>query len=492
MAGTAPQHSRRRPRRWTLWGAATLVVVSGATTGVVTVASADDGRKAPTADAPDFNGDGYGDLAVGAPETTVAGAKEAGQVTVHWGGPDGPGNGQREAVRQGRAGVPGTAEKGDRFGASVDTADVNGDGYTDLVVGSPGEEHGAEGRGIVTVVWGGDGGLDGATTVTKDVAPYGHLGGAVIARDFDGDGAVDVAFDSHTEESGGLAYVSGPLKPGGKPQPARKIARLSMGGEVARLAAGDFNGDGTPELAATAGAMDVPSTGVYDWVKGKPEHLWGMANHGSSVAAGDFDGDGLDDLAVGGCRVTEEPGRCGEGESLGGRVHLLFGSRDELGDRTQTVDQDTPGLPGGATRDDAFGASLAARDTDGDGRAELAVGSPGKAVGSQREAGQVFVLYGGGNGLLDSSGRARSTFFHQDTHPVPGNAEAEDVFGAAVELRDLNQDGAPELLVGAPGENEDTGGVWVLPGGAEGPRSEGSVALRPGAGVSRFGEVLAG
>ncbi|MEU6737284.1 FG-GAP-like repeat-containing protein [Streptomyces physcomitrii] len=491
MAGKGPRHTARR-RRWGLCGAAVLVAGTVTGAGAASAAPADQARQLAPAAVPDFNGDGYGDLAVGVPAARVGGAAEAGQVVIHWGGPDGPTTGERTTVRQGAGGVPGTAEKGDRFGASVDAADVDGDGRTDLVVGSPGEDHGAEGRGIVTVVWGGDGALDGASTLTKDVAPYGRLGASVIARDFDGDGAVDIAFDSHTEESGGLAYVPGPFGPGDAARPAEKIVRLSMGGGVARLAAGDFDGDGIQELAATASAMDVPITAVYDWRSGAPERLWGMANHGLSVAAGDFDGDGLDDLAVGGCRVSEQPGLCGEGESTGGRVHVLYGARGTFGERTQTVDQNTPGLPGDGNTDDDFGAALAAADTDGDGRAELAVGTPAKAIGSQRAAGRVVLLHGGADGLLDPTGTARAAFFHQDTHPVPGNAEAGDVFGTAVRLRDLNRDGAPELLIGSPGENEDSGGVWVLPGSSRGPVTEGSAALHPAAGAVRFGEVLGG
>ncbi|AJE81515.1 integrin-like protein [Streptomyces albus] len=102
-------------------------------------------------------------------------------------------------------------------------------------------------------------------------------------------------------------------------------------------------------------------------------------------------------------------------------------------------------------------AALAAADTDGDGRAELAVNTPAKAIGSEREARRVVLLHGGAKNLLDPTGTARAVFFHHDAHLAPGSAEAGDAFGTEVRPRDLNRDGAPELLIRSPGENEASG-----------------------------------
>ncbi|WP_334659106.1 FG-GAP repeat protein [Streptomyces bottropensis] len=42
-------------------------------------------------------------------------------------------------------------------------------------------------------------------------------------------------------------------------------------------------------------------------------------------------------------------------------------------------------------------------------------------------------------------------------------AETNDAFGAAVATGDHDKDGVPDMAVGAPGENANSGGVWVFP-----------------------------
>jgi hypothetical protein len=78
----------------------------------------------------DFNGDGYADIAIGAPATNTP--AEPGKVYVYFGGPGSSLDPTPDGILVGYA-------PGDRFGASIDTAgDYNGDGFSDLVVGAPG------------------------------------------------------------------------------------------------------------------------------------------------------------------------------------------------------------------------------------------------------------------------------------------------------------------------------------------------------------------
>lgn len=92
----------------------------------------------------DVDGDGHTDLAVAAPNEALGGAGSAGTVTVLRGAADGSGFGGAGAtlVHQNAPGVPGANETRDRFGTAVLLADLNGDGFDDLTVGTAGENGG--------------------------------------------------------------------------------------------------------------------------------------------------------------------------------------------------------------------------------------------------------------------------------------------------------------------------------------------------------------
>ena len=77
-------------------------------------------------------------------------------------------------------------------------------------------------------------------------------------------------------------------------------------------------------------------------------------------------------------------------------------------------DQEDAGLPGtGEESGDYFGASVAGADLDADGYADLVVSAPGEAVDDE-EAGRVFVIRGGANGLATSG----NTAYDQNTPGV--------------------------------------------------------------------------
>lgn len=154
-----------------------------------------------------------------------------------------------------------------------------------------------------------------------------------------------------------------------------------------------------------------------------------------------------------------------------GTIKVLYGSATGPGARAGVLTQDSPGVPGTGQARDQFGYDLAAGDVDGDGYADIAAGVPYKA----RSSGAVVVLKGGRGGLSGTGAR----LFSQATRGVPGVAEARDLFGASVTLRDLDRDGKADLGVGAPGENGGAGAAWALPGSPGGPGIRGVRSFDP-------------
>lgn len=111
------------------------------------------------------------------------------------------------------AGLPGTGDSIDHFGASVAIGNVDGDGYADLVVGAPDEAVGDErGAGRVLVVRGGSSGLatSGNKAYDQDTpgVPGGSeagdgFGGAVTLLDRNGDGRADLTIGAPGEDDEG-------------------------------------------------------------------------------------------------------------------------------------------------------------------------------------------------------------------------------------------------------------------------------------------------
>ncbi|MET7938603.1 FG-GAP and VCBS repeat-containing protein [Streptomyces sp. NPDC005302] len=85
----------------------------------------------------DVNGDGFQDLVVSAPNEDIDGVTNTGMVTVLYGSSSGVKvSSGTQSFAQSTAGVPGSDEKDDLFGADVKLDDVTGDGRADLLVGS--------------------------------------------------------------------------------------------------------------------------------------------------------------------------------------------------------------------------------------------------------------------------------------------------------------------------------------------------------------------
>ncbi len=188
------------------------------------------------------------------------------------------------------------------------------------------------------------------------------------------------------------------------------------------------------------------------------------------VAKGDFNGDGFADLAIG---VPFED-LVSNSKADAGAVQVFFGSRSEelvTTDGNMFIEQSSvSGLS--VEAGDLFGWALAVGDFDGDGRADLAIGSPGEDVGAITDAGLVTVIYGSSGG----PNLTRTQNWTQDSSGILDTAEVGDQFGYALSAWNYGRGNQSDLAIGVPFEDVvsaldgtqqvDAGAVNVIYGSA--------------------------
>ncbi len=344
----------------------------------------------------DFNGDGRGDLALGADR--AYGSGRSGALTVLYGGARGLRTPRATRITEDTAGIAGQSHIGDAFGSHLASGDVNGDGRDDLAVGSR-EASGAGGAAYVL---------------------FGSTGG-ITARG-------SQSFDQST--------------PGIKP-PDTEFSELAS-----NVALGDFNDDGYAELvladfdagppgsttcadrAACPGAVLVlpgsasgaTTAGKELWFQdraGVPGASEGGDGFGWSLATGDLDHDGHADLAV---SAFAEDLRAGYDA---GAVNIFYGSASGLTSTgAQIWTQDSPGVKGMAEQSDEWGNYLTIADFGHGSSADLAVSGDLEDAATKADAGKVNVLYGSTSGVT-----AADQLWSQDSAGIGGRSEAGDRFG---------------------------------------------------------------
>ncbi|MFD6419789.1 FG-GAP repeat domain-containing protein [Streptomyces sp. NPDC060194] len=160
----------------------------------------------------DFDGDGFGDLVLTDTKATVDGRSAAGYAAVLPGSEDGPDVAGARVVTQNSLGL-GKAGQGGAFGGITESADLDADGYADLVTPA--------GFTTVFVVWGGAEQFSGAARLS---------GSAPVVGDFDGNGRADLVTsgpevnlvaDVEAGEARVLRGGRGKLDPAGGARPLR-------------------------------------------------------------------------------------------------------------------------------------------------------------------------------------------------------------------------------------------------------------------------------
>ncbi len=452
---------------WSLSGAD--VVLYGTTNGAAAGWS--------VAAAGDVDGDGYGDILVGAvggvwPDSTAFGDDWTGY-------PSGASMVVRGPVvadldlTDADAWIQGAyGEARDRFnwtGASVaGVGDSNGDGYDDILVGAPyafedwptEDDH----NGAAVLFHGPVSGI--YHTLEADAMLfgdewYGVAGWSVSsAGDVDGDGNDDIMigdpgyYVSGWGGAGQVAVFLGPVS--GYKMLSRADAlfdgaeAVSSGVGSAVASAGDVDGDGLDDILI--GAAEDHGIGVgllflaplAEDIAREDAHLelYGVedcVDLGASVAgAGDVDADGYADILVG------APKGQISGDRWSGQVHLVLG--DHRGGPEGVIDSsDSSAILYATDRSTLAGSRMdGGSDVDGDGHADFLVGS-GNSRSLEEIPGASWLVLGPVSGVADLDDVAATRF--------EAEGETDEIGWSVAFAGDQDLDGLDDILIGAPGES---------------------------------------
>ena len=119
---------------------------------------------------------------------------------------------------------------------------------------------------------------------------------------------------------------------------------------------------------------------------------------------------------------------------------------------------------------DRYGYALVSADFNGDGFGDLAVGAPWEDWAGANDTGLVFVFMGTSEGLESSFG---CQYYFIDQSPRGAN-EAGDRFGYALAVGDVNGNGRPDLVIGAPYEDRPETRISTSQSHSRGCRDSGS------------------
>ncbi|NBB14520.1 hypothetical protein GVN21_03995 [Caulobacter sp. SLTY] len=380
---------------------------------------------------------------------------------------------------------------GDSTGRSVDAADVNGDGYVDLIIGANAADTNGSNAGATYVVFGGPAGfpaifdladLDGANGFRIVGEMANDASGFMVASvgDINADGYDDLAIGGAR-----LAHVVFGAAGGFAADLDLSSLDGTNGFQFAHplrtrpslASAGDFNGDGLVDMII--GFADDDFYLVFGTDAGFPANLDLASLDGSDgfqiigestphtpghevASAGDVNNDGFDDVIIG-LRLG------GPGDDYPGAAYVVFGAAGGFAPGFALSDLDgTNGFRMVGVGDfAATGNSVAsAGDINGDGYADMIVGAYYADTNGDK-SGAAYVVFGAAGGF--AADLDLGTLDGTNGFRINGAATGDRAGASVSSAGDINGDGLDDLLVGAWGASPDgfrSGSTYVVFGSA--------------------------
>ncbi|MEJ1416216.1 MAG: putative Ig domain-containing protein [Candidatus Sedimenticola sp. (ex Thyasira tokunagai)] len=376
----------------------------------------------------DFNGDGFADFIIGAPEADRFGFSNTGEAYVVFGNASGFSTVQDLSYLNGSNGfkvdVGDTGSTNKRLGEAVaGGGDLNGDGYDDIVIGAHGtrDSNGRAWGGSAHVIYGKADGFSGSLSISDldGVNGFGIYGDQLrgeLSRH-----AVNIAGDINDDGFDDL--IVGEFRSG--------EAHIIFGGDAltqASLSVADLDGSNGFTVSSTA---------------------YSSLGHAVS-GVGDINGDGVDDIVIGAFAADINPDVTSLDPNYNsGAAYVVFGKKDDF---TASLDvDDLNGENGfrisGTGKSDRVGYSVSGGgDINGDGINDIVIGAPYAENGSVGRSGAAYVVFGRDNGFAVDINVADLN--GQNGFKIEGGVYRNHSGFSVSHAGDVNTDGLADILIG--------------------------------------------